>query len=224
MPIGILLGVVTVVVVYMAINLAYLRLLPFEVAAASPAIGADAAEVALGSVGKRVYAAMVAVSALGIMNTICMAPPYVLMSMAEQRLFPAAFAQRHPRYGTPVLGVVGQGSWALLLLTGSYAFSAWSRGGDEPKTIDTLGFLCDGVVFVDWCFFTLCGAALLRLRARDPHRMSGRWRGLVAAAFALCAATVTLGALLTYSTPSLAGGALAALGLVGYRLLAPRDR
>jgi APA family basic amino acid/polyamine antiporter len=221
-PIGILLGVVTVVVVYMAINLAYLRLLPFEVAAASPAIGADAAEVALGSVGKRVYAAMVAVSALGIMNTICMAPPYVLMSMAEQQLFPAAFARRHPRYGTPVLAVVGQGTWAVVLLSMAYVFSAWSASSAEPKTIDTLGFLCDGVVFVDWCFFTLCGAALLRLRSEDPQRLHGRWRGVVALTFALAAALVTVGALATYSTPSLAGGALAALGLVGYRLLVPR--
>src|SRR5262245_15931706 len=75
-PLGILGGVAVVVAVYMAINVAYIDLLGFEGAAASGAIGADAAKHALGPAGERVFAAMVAVSAAGIMNTICLAPPY----------------------------------------------------------------------------------------------------------------------------------------------------
>ena len=222
-PLGILGGVAVVVVVYMAINVAYLDLLGFEQARTSDGIAADAAAALWGPVGERIFAGMVAVSAAGIMNTICMAPPYVLLAMAEQDLFPAAFARRHARWGTPVLGILGQGLWAVVLMVVAYLYALAAAGRAEPRTIDTLGFLCDGVVFVDWLFFALCGASLLVLRRRTaeaPFRIRGG--GFVAVAFTIGALAVTIGAVQTNLAPSLTGGTLVALGLVGYWFLRRR--
>jgi APA family basic amino acid/polyamine antiporter len=213
-PIGILAGVAVVVVTYMTVNLAYLDLLGFQRARSSSAIGADAAEVALGAAGGRVLAAMVVVSAAGIMNTICMAPPYVLYTMAQQGCFPAAFGRLHARFGTPVLGVLGQGVWGVLLLLGVHFGAQWC----SPKsTIDTLGFVCDGVVFADWMFFTLTGAALLRLRRTSEVRSS--FGSVVAAAFTLGALTVMVGAFASQRSASLTGLGLVLLGLVARRWL-----
>jgi APA family basic amino acid/polyamine antiporter len=214
-PLGILGGVAVVIVTYMTVNLAYLDLLGFAGARSATAIGAEAARAGLGDVGGRVIAGMVALSAAGILNTICLAPPYVLYAMAQAGLFPSAFGRLHPRLHTPVLGILGQGLWgAALLLLVHFAASLQSKG----TTIGTLDFVCNSVVFADWLFFMLCGAALLKLRRSQPTAdVRIRAGGAVAAAFALGALAVTIGAILVRPIASLAGGALIALGLAARR-------
>jgi len=211
---GILGGVAVVVVTYMTVNLAYLDLLGFAEARTSEAIGAAAAQAAIGSGGARVLAALVVVSAAGILNTICMAPPYVLYAMAQRGCFPAAFGRLHPRFGTPVPGVLGQGLWGVLLMLGVHvAVTEW--GG---STVDSLDFVCNGVVFVDWLFFGLSGLALLVLRRRAVAPGPRLPLGAAAAVmFALGALAVTVGAIATKPYASLAGAALVALGLLDRR-------
>ena len=210
---GLLGGVAVVIVVYLAVNLAYLDLLGFDRARTSPAIGAAAAEVALGSVGARVLAVLVVISAAGILNTICLAPPYVLYAMAERGCFPAVFGRLHPRWQTPVAGILGQGLWATVLLLTVHGLVSVTSG---RGAMDTLGFVCDGVVFVDWLFYGLCGLALLQLRRRgDPGRSGG---GLIAALFAAGAAAVACGAIATQPQASLAGGLIVAAGVAVYRI------
>lgn len=207
MPLGILGGVAVVVVTYLTVNLAYLSLLGFDAASQSTKIGADAARVALGESGGRVLAGMIVLSAAGIMNTICMAPPYVLYAMAQAGLFPAAFGRLHARLGTPVLGVLSQGLWAIALLL--LVHFVFARG----STMDTLGFVCDGVVFVDWLFFALCGAALLRLRGSRADALRIPGGAVVAAMFLVSAAAVTVGAVWQQWQASLAGLGMVALGV-----------
>jgi APA family basic amino acid/polyamine antiporter len=162
----------------------------------------------------------VAVSAAGIMNTICMAPPYVLYAMAQDGLFPRAFGRLHPRWQTPVLGVLGQGLWGALLLLLVHAITASNGSG---ATIDNLDFLCNGVVFVDWLFFTLCGCSLLVLRRRGGEAAfrapGGRWLVLL---FAVGAGAVTVGAIAVQWRPSVVGGAIVALGLPAFALFRVR--
>lgn len=211
-PLGILGGVLVVVLAYMAVNLAFLDLLGFEGAARSKAIGADAARAGLspfgyGEVAARVLAAMIAVSALGIMNTICLAPPFVLHAMSKQGLFPRAIGALHPRTGTPVFGVLVQGGQGIFLLLVLYA----ACGG---QAVLVLGFLLDGVVFVDWIFYALAGVAALRL---------GKSRANVfALAFTAAAAVVCAGAIATNLVASLAGLAVCALGVVAFWLFRSR--
>jgi basic amino acid/polyamine antiporter, APA family len=216
-PIGILGGVAVVIVTYMTVNLAYLDLLGFEKARTSPAIGAAAAEVALGAGGGRILAGMVVISAAGILNTICMAPPYVLYAMAQQGCFPKAFGKLHPRFHTPVLGVLGQGLWGVLLLLSVHTFVTLRGDGN---TTDSLDFVCNGVVFVDWLFYGLCGLALLVLRRREPAG-EGRvpFGGLVGFLFAFGALVVTLGAIWTKAQASATGAVLVLLGLAARRWL-----
>jgi APA family basic amino acid/polyamine antiporter len=216
-PLGILGGVAVVVVTYMTVNLAYLDLLGLQGARDNPAIGAAAAEVALGQGGGRILALMVVVSAAGILNTICMAPPYVLYTMAQHGCFPAAFGRLHPRFQTPVLGVLGQGLWAVVLLLLVHVGVTFAGLGDTTSSLD---FVCTGVVFVDWLFYGLCGVALLVLRRAEALPAGAvPFGGVVAFVFALGALAVTVGAIATKTVESAVGAGLVLLGFVGRRWL-----
>lgn len=218
-PLGILGGVAVVIITYLTVNLAYLDLLGFAGARANKEIGAAAATAALGQGGGRVLAAMVVVSAAGIMNTICLAPPYVLYAMAQQGVFPPAFGRLHATFGTPVLGVLGQGVWSVvLLLTVHFVFAG---GG---STIDTLGLVCDGVVFADWLFYGLCGAALLRLRGSREGALVVPGGALAAVLFLLCGIGVGVGAIWQNWNACLPGTAMIAAGLPAYWLLMRRAK
>ncbi|MBK8978286.1 MAG: APC family permease [Planctomycetes bacterium] len=211
---GILGGVAVVVAAYVAINLAFLSLLGFDGARGSVAIGADAARVALdgfglGDLGSRAFAGLVVVSSLGILNTICLAPPYVLHAMAQRGLFLPAAGRLHARFGTPVVGILCQGLWAIALLVVT-----------QLVLHRDLGFLLDGVVFVDWLFFALCGISLLRIgggaRARAAITVG------ITVAFTGLAFAVMAGAIWTSPAPSLAGSAIAAAGVVPWLVLVRR--
>ncbi|MEE2886265.1 MAG: amino acid permease, partial [Planctomycetota bacterium] len=92
-PLGIVGGVLVVVIAYVGVNLAYLELLGFDQASQSSTIAVDAMQAAFAtgdaaqSKVAQVFAALIVLSAAGLMNTICMAPPYVLHTMANRGLF-----------------------------------------------------------------------------------------------------------------------------------------
>jgi APA family basic amino acid/polyamine antiporter len=208
-PVGIVGGVAFVVVAYMAVNAALVHVLGLEGARASTAVAADAARLGLerfgiGDLAARILAGAVVVSSVGVLNTICLAPPYVLSSMAEEGLLPARLATRG---GAPVVAILVQAGAGVALLVGAFAI----QGG---QTLDALAFLLDGVVFVDWIFYGLCGVALLRLRRRgrsEGFRVPGG--GLVAGLFALFAVAVAVAAVVVSPAASAAGAGACALGL-----------
>jgi APA family basic amino acid/polyamine antiporter len=217
-PLGITVGVLVVVVIYLAVNLAYLDLLGLEGARASEAIAADAARAGLSPYGlgesaAKVLALMVCISSLGILNTICMAPPYVLLTMAEDGVFFKGAARLSTRTHAPVTGVLIQGCWgAGLLLIVAAAFD-----GDP---VETLSFLLDGVVFVDWIFYGLCGLAALRMAGRAPGQ-GLRFPGgrLVAGGFCLMAAAVAVSSININPGASMAGLGGVGIGAVLYAVL-----
>lgn len=205
-PLGILGGVAVVVLAYVTVNLAFLDLLGFERAASTNTIAEDAARVGLaqhglGEIAGRAISAAVVVSALGILNTILMAPPYVLHAMAQRGVFFAAAGRLHPRTGAPTLGVLLQGTWGIALLLGTYACA-------RSSTFDTLDSLLQGIVFVDWVFYGGCALSLWVLRRRVGERGS-----IAAVLFGVASLAVTAGAIWTSPLPSLVGLALVALGV-----------
>lgn len=227
--IGVMGGVAVVVVAYLGVNLAFLALLGFDGARSSEAIGADAVRAALtpfglGDAGARWLAALVVVSSLGILNTICLAPPFVLHAMSKEGLFPDAVGRLHPTRHVPVVAVLVQGLWAVVLLAATHA---WALAQGEAGAGDVLGFLLDGVVFVDWLFFGLCGLAMFRLRRAGHGDSAGGYRvrypRVVAGAFTLFALAVTTGAVATNPRASIAGLAVCAVGwIIDLRRRRPR--
>ncbi len=224
-PLGIVFGVLVVVLAYVTVNLAFLDMLGFEKAGKSKAIAVDSVKVMLdphgyGHLGGRMLAAMIVASALGVMNTILFAPPYVLHAMARRRLFFESAATLHARLGTPVLAVLVQGLWAVVLLLASYLYYVWHGGLDH---LDQLDQLVSGVVFMDWLFFCLCGVAVFRLR-RAAGRTGQEFGGvLIAGAFTILAVGITVGGIWTRGEASGAGLTIAAVGLPAYAWMRRRQ-
>jgi APA family basic amino acid/polyamine antiporter len=142
-------GVLVVALVYVAVNLTYLRALGVPALAASRAPAADVMGAYFGPAGRRLIAAGIAVSTFGFLNLVILVTPRVYQAMARDGLFFARFAELHPRTRTPVAAIVVQGVWAIVLvLSGSY------------------GQLLDYVTFADWIFFGVTAATLFVYRRR----------------------------------------------------------
>ncbi len=151
-PRALMLGVVTVTIVYIALNGAYLMVLPIEGVLASPRVAADAATIAGGTHAATAVGALVVLSAFGAVNGIILAGPRVYLAMARDGLAFRWMGVLHGRFRTPHLAILAQGLWsAVLVLTGTY------RG------------LFTRVVYTEWLFFGALAVGLLRARRRVDY-------------------------------------------------------
>ena len=196
-PFGIVGGVSLVLVLYVGLNLSYLGLLGYEGVAGSTAVAAEAAEAGLGEGAKRLVAGVVVVSAAGVLNTICLAFPYVLLALGREEVLFARVGRVHGTTGTPV---------AALLVLGGCGASACLVGYER---IDSL---LAGMVFGEWGALTALAFGLLRLRRVSPSEHFRAPRG-VATTFAVVACVVALGALVTKPWETLFGVVVVVVGL-----------
>ncbi len=149
LPRSLIIGTLTVVVIYLLVNVAYLRTLGLEGLAATMTPAAEAAGRWMGPGGARFIAAAIAISTFGFLNLAVLAPTRVYYAMAADGAFLPSLARLHPRYGTPGAAIILQSTWAVILaMTGEY------------------GTLLDTVVFADWIFFGLTVGGLFILRQR----------------------------------------------------------
>ena len=100
-PLALLIGTVSVIIVYVLINLAFLYILPINVIAKSPLVAATAAQVIFGPVGASLISAAVIISTFGALNGNILATPRVLYAMSENNSFFKSMAKIHPKYKTP---------------------------------------------------------------------------------------------------------------------------
>ncbi len=155
LPRAILVGVVIVVVSYLAANLTYFGLLPFEVVTASSTLAADAVGTVLPGWGRRITAAALAVSAFGLANTLLLTSPRVYFALAQEGLFPRALGRLDGGRAVPAAAIWLQGGLAIVLL--------WVAGGEAMDQ------LVNGVVFLDWIFHLLaCAGLILVWRRGEP--------------------------------------------------------
>jgi basic amino acid/polyamine antiporter, APA family len=150
LPRALLLGIAIVVLVYVLVNVAYLRVLGVAGLAASRAPASEVMRAGLGTTGGTIIAAGIVASTFGFLNLVILTAPRVYQAMAADGLFFQSVARLHPRYRTPsvALGLQAVASLAVLL-TGGYA---------QLVNFNTVG---------DWLFFGLTGATIFAFRRRD---------------------------------------------------------
>ncbi len=160
LPRGMVLGVLGVVLLYVAVNVACLLVLGAAGLAATPAPAAAIMRSAFGETGARLVAFGVAASTLGFLSQSMLTAPRVYYAMAADGLFFRGIARVDARTRVPVLAVVLQGAAAMLVaLTGEY------------------GRILDTVVSADWIFFGLSAACVFALRRRDLRLERGAGPG-----------------------------------------------
>lgn len=203
LPRSLIAGVIVVVIVYVLVNVAYLRLLGLEGLANTATPAADAAARALGTAGDKFVAAAIAISTFGFLDLAVLAPTRVYYAAAADGYLPAALARLHPKYGTPTLAIVVQAIWAIVLvLTGKY------------------GDLLDSVVFADWIFFGSTVAAVFVWRSRSQRTTETSNRTyqspgypVLPAFFVLVAIAVVASVILKAPARAAAGALLIATGV-----------
>ncbi len=202
LPLGILLGTLGVVALYVAFNAALGAILGYERLAASHTPAADAAGEFF-SGGAQLVATLVVISTVAFVQGVLLLAPRIYFAMALDGVFFKRVGYVHPRWRTPVVAILVQGLCAVAHVL---------LAGGNLNHLVNLCILCDLV------FFTSCGVALFVLRrklpdAPRPYRaLLYPWTPLVF--IALSALTVVHGATSAASWHSAKWGA-ALFGLGG---------
>src|SRR2546426_690037 len=191
-------GLAATAVLYLALNAAFLQVLPLERIAASNLVAADVMDTLVGARGGALVAGLALLVVLASLNGNVFVTPRVLFGLARDGLAPGALARVNAG-GTP---------WVAMLAIGVFAIALAATGTFELL----LGLAIVQVLVIDsWAVI-----GLFRLRGRDgpaPFSVPGYpWLPLlfVAVYAALFAGTVR-------AQPRLVAGALAMLG-VAYAL------
>tara|TARA_R110002126_G_scaffold64513_4_gene165152 strand:+ start:11901 stop:13289 length:1389 start_codon:yes stop_codon:yes gene_type:complete len=158
LPRAIVIGVVSVAIVYLVFNFALLRVLGIDGLIASESAMQTFTTKTLGDSGAKVLDGAMALSAFGFLVATLITTPGVLVAMSREGLFPRAFAHLHPRTGAPVLVLLLQ----AVVTTGYLLVYANDHEGRD--------MLADAVVFIEWVFHFLAAVALLRLARSNPER------------------------------------------------------
>ena len=121
LPRGLILGVVGVVLLYLAANVVYVSVLGTSGLAASAAPASDVMRSALGDFGARAIATGIAISTAGFLSQSMLTAPRVYFAMAQDGLFFKSVGTVHPRTRAPIVAIALQGVFAIVIaLLGTY--------------------------------------------------------------------------------------------------------
>jgi amino acid transporter len=148
-PRAILLAMVTITLLYLAVQLVAQGILGPALATATPAPLANAAGVAFGPTGRTILLLGASISMFGYMSGMILAIPRALFAFARDGILPARLATVHPRYATPHVAIVVQTIVVLLL--------------GASSTFERLAIISNLSVLL---LYALCCAAAWQLRRR----------------------------------------------------------
>jgi len=146
---GLLIGVAGVVVLYLAVNLACLRMLGPAGLDATTTPASDVMRIAFGERGAQWIAVGIAISTLGFLSQSMLTAPRVYYAMARDGLFFESVGKLSRRSGAPFVAIVLQGLAAIAIACSG-----------------TYGEILNFEVTVDFIFFGMTAASLFVVRRR----------------------------------------------------------
>jgi len=121
LPRGLMLGVAGVIALYVSVNYICVRALGAAGLANTTTPASAVMRMALGQRGATWIALGIAISALGFLSQSILTAPRVYFAMAEDGVFFKGVAWLSPRTRVPVIAIVLQGVWAIVIaLSGRY--------------------------------------------------------------------------------------------------------
>lgn len=152
LPKALVLGVIGIIVLYVSVNIIYVQVLT-PVGLAATTIPASAVmHAALGDFGATLVAIMIAISTLGFLSSAMLTYPRITFAMAQDGVFPAAFARLGSNSRAPV---------AAIMLQGAITITAALLGTFEQ--------ILNYVVVMDWLFFGLTASCIFVFRRREAR-------------------------------------------------------
>jgi len=151
LPRGMILGTLVTAVIFLLVNVVYLRALPPQELGEASRIGEAAVHSLFGAGPARLMSMAVLISIVGCLATCILTAARIYLPMAQDGLFFHALAKIHPVHLTPGACLIAQAVWSILLtFTGSY---------------EQLGTY---VIFAVFLFHAATGAAIFVLRRTRP--------------------------------------------------------
>lgn len=202
-------GVLSVIVIYLLINIALLKVLPMSGLGNATLPAADAAHAIIGPRGRDLITVLSVISLVPVLNAIMMIGTRIVFAMGRDRLFWSR---------TSTVNAGGTPSGATLLTT-AIAVALIATG-----TFQRLVAMASFFLAANYC---LCCLALIVLRYREPdaQRPYRAWAYPWSAWIVATGAVIFLVATLLGDTfNGLAAIGLCAAGLIGRVVLMPRTR
>jgi APA family basic amino acid/polyamine antiporter len=156
LPRGLIIGVIGVVLLYLAANVVCITVLGTTGLAASTAPASDVMQNALGDFGARAIAAGIAISTVGFLSQSMLTAPRVYFAMAKDGLFFKSVGTVHPQTRAPIVAIALQGLFAIAI-----AF------------LGTYDRILNYVVSVDVIFFGLTACCIFVFRKRTRSEEAG---------------------------------------------------
>jgi len=151
-PLGLILGTLSVTVIYFLVNLVYVLALPVGRMKGVARIGELASTQLFGQTATLFIAATIMISIFGCLSASILYSPRVYFAMAKDKSFFQSMAFIHPRFHVPTKAIFWQAVWSsLLCLSGTYQA------------------LFEYVVFALVIFFAATGLAVIILRFKQPE-------------------------------------------------------
>ena len=200
---GLIFGVSGVVLLYLAANFVYLRVLGTDGLAAATAPASEVMRRALGETGARIIAAGIAISTVGFLSQSMLTAPRVYFAMAQDRLFFKQVAMVHPRTKAPIVAIALQGLFAI-------AIAFWGRYEQ----------ILNYVVSMDFIFFGLTACCIFVFRARQGLPQATRTPGhpFTTLLFIVACWAVVVNTIIHYPSNTLIGLAILVAGVPAYIL------
>jgi len=152
-PRGIFLGIFTIIVLYLTINYAYVKVIGFEALKNSKNIAAIMASKIFGENAERVLSSFLFLSVLAYVNVLLMSNPRVMYAMSEDKILPEIFQKRDRKTGALVISLSVFASLCALIVF-------WA---EEFDTI--LSFS----IFLDCFGMILSAGSIFILRKKTAH-------------------------------------------------------
>jgi APA family basic amino acid/polyamine antiporter len=147
---GLIFGVAGVVLLYLAANIVYIRVLGTDALALAKAPASEVMRRGLGEVGARIIATGIAISTVGFLSQSMLTAPRVYFAMAQDRLFFKQVAKVHSKTKAPIVAIALQGLFAI-------AIAFWGRYEQ----------ILNYVVSMDFIFFGLTACCIFVFRKRE---------------------------------------------------------
>ena len=210
LPRGLMIGVISVIILYLTVTFVCLRVLGVDGLASTSTPASEVMRRALGERGGRLIALGIAISTVGFLSQSVLTAPRVYYAMARDGVFFSAVGRLHPRSRVPVVAIVLQGAWAAVIaLTGKY---------DQ---------ILNYVVSLDVLFFGLTGASLLVFRARaraagteasEGDLVRVPWHPVTTIVFVAACWAVSLTTIVQYPRNAGMGVAILLIGVLVYQV------
>lgn len=201
-PRTLILGTLTITVLYLLINYIYLYALPINELSGTIRVAEKATTILFGGTTAAIISAAVIISTFGSINGSIITGPRIMYAMARDGLFLKGAGKVHPRFKTPAISIAIQGVLAIVL-----AFSG------------TFEQLLTWIMFVSLIFWIFAAASVFTLRKKFPDlsRPYKTWGyPYVPILFILASCLIVVNTLIEKPLESIAGLAFTVLGIPAY--------